>query len=87
MGQKLNVGALALSFGILWGLSVLVLGWIAMGGWGVRWVEVLSSLYIGYRATVVGAIIGAIWAFFDGLIGGFLIAVFYNAFLPKNPRP
>jgi hypothetical protein len=83
MGQKLNVGGLALALGLTWGLSVLVLGWVAMGGWGARWVEVLSSLYIGYRATAVGAIVGAIWAFFDGLIGGFLIAVFYNTFSPR----
>jgi len=40
----------------------------------------ISSLYIGYAATLLGSIIGAIWAFVDGFIGGVIVAWLYNAF-------
>jgi len=40
----------------------------------------LSSLYIGYAPSFVGGIIGGIWGFFDGLIGGAILALLYNAF-------
>ena len=81
--NKLNMKALALSLGITMSLSVLILGWVAIGGWGTFVVEVMSSLYVGYDATFWGAIIGAIWAFFDGAIIGILISWFYQMF--ANP--
>ncbi len=77
--QKLNVKAFTLSWAICFGVYFLALGWIAMSGWGVQLVDVLSSLYIGYAPTFVGAIIGGIWAFFDWGIGALIIALIYNA--------
>jgi len=38
----------------------------------------LGSLYLGYKATPGGVVIGMIWAFFDAGIGGWLVAVIYN---------
>lgn len=49
-----------------------------MFGWGVGLVDAISSLYIGYGPSIVGAIIGAIWGFVDGYIAGVVIAWLYN---------
>ncbi len=76
---KLDIKAFGLSVGIIWGLAMLSLGLINMGShWGSGIVEVMSTLYIGYKATVLGSIIGGIWAFFDAGIGGVVLAWLYN---------
>lgn len=77
--QKLNVKAFALAWGISCGIYFLFLGWVAMFGWGARIVEGVATFYIGYAPTFLGGIIGGVWAFFDGAIGGLIIALIYNA--------
>lgn len=84
--EKLNVKALALSLGITWSLCTLFLGWVATFGWGARIVDVMSSLYIGYAPTFIGGIIGGIWGFFDGAIGGLILAWIYNDFVITPKR-
>lgn len=70
--------ALGIAIGVLWALYVFFAGISAMFDWGVALVETLASLYIGYGASVAGAIIGAIWAFVDGFVAGVVIAWIYN---------
>jgi len=41
-------------------------------------VDAISSLYIGYRPSILGAIIGAMLGFVDGYITGVVIAWLYN---------
>ncbi|MGB2768459.1 MAG: bacteriophage holin [Candidatus Zixiibacteriota bacterium] len=77
--EKLNVKALTVSLGATWGFFVLCLGWVAGFGWGTRVVEVMSSVYIGYAPCFVGGLIGALWGFLDGAVGGLIIALVYNA--------
>jgi len=48
--------------------------------WGTEFVAPMSSLYIGYKATWPGSIIGFFWGFVDAGIGGVLIAWLYNKF-------
>jgi len=75
----LNAKNFGLACGILWGVLVLLMGWAAaLIGWTSAMVDVFASIYIGYSASFVGAIIGAIWAFFDGLIGGYIFVWLYN---------
>lgn len=78
--KKLDVKSFALAWGVSFGLYGLFLGWAAMFGWGTGIVDAVSSLYIGFAPTFVGGIIGGVWAFFDGAIGGLIIALAYNAF-------
>jgi hypothetical protein len=75
---KLSVKALGLSTGLVWAFCNLLAGWTAMFGWGGKYVDLMSSIYIGYSASILGGIIGGVWAFLDGLIGGLLIAIVYN---------
>ena len=69
---------LGIAIGVLWAAYVFFAGIVAIYGWGVALVDTLASFYIGYGASIVGAIIGAIWAFVDGLIAGVVIAWIYN---------
>jgi len=81
--NKLNIKAFTLSCGITWGLAMLFLAWVSSFGWGIRDVTVIADLYLGYGPTFLGGIVGALWGFVDGAIGGFLLSYFYNIFLKK----
>lgn len=60
------------------GFKFGILGIAAMFGWGMAIVMMLASLYIGYSASVLAAIIRLIWAFIDGFIAGVVVAWVYN---------
>ena len=80
--MTLGVISFGLAVGVTWAIAVFVLGLAAwLFGWGIEVAAALSSLYIGYGPSFVGAIAGAVWGFVDGLILGVLIAWFYNRFL------
>jgi hypothetical protein len=76
--KKLSPNALGIAIGILWAAYVLFCGITAMFGGGVALVDAISSLYVGYGPSVLGAIIGAVWGFVDGYIAGVIIAWLYN---------
>ncbi|WP_424359885.1 bacteriophage holin [Methanocella sp. MCL-LM] len=79
MVDKLKPTAFGLAAGILWGLAVLVTGLTAaLFGYGVKFVDVVGSFYLGYQPDLTGSIIGGVWGFIDGLIGGFVFALLYN---------
>ncbi len=78
MNSKLQPLAFGIAIGVLWAIYIFFAGIFAMFGWGVAMVDALASFYLGYGASVIGAIIGAIWAFTDGFVGGFVIAWIYN---------
>ena len=54
-------------------------GLISIEGWGVEMVEMLGAACIGFDTTVLGAIIGAVWAFVDAGVFLAIGAVVYNA--------
>lgn len=77
--MKLHAVKLGLSLGIVWAVAMVMLSFMTMWwGWGDSVVDVMGSLYIGYSATPLGALIGLGWAFCDAFIGGFVIAWLYN---------
>lgn len=77
--MKLDAIRFGLTLGIIWAGCVLFLG-IAdtLWGWGGGLVKGIGSLYLGYKPSIGGSFIGMIWAFFDGGIGGWLVAFIYN---------
>lgn len=82
VSSRLSVCALAIAAGTTWGFGVLLLGFLAMQyELGKPFVALLSSIYIGFDATVSGMFIGAGWAFADGLICGLIFALVYNLIL------
>jgi fluoride ion exporter CrcB/FEX len=78
MENRLQPVPLGIAVGVLWAAYVFFAGIFAMFDWGVALVNVLGSFYLGYDASILGAILGAIWAFVDGLVGGAVIAWIYN---------
>ena len=79
--MKLNVKALALACGILWGSVVFLVTWwviILDGASGDP--TSLGQVYRGYNISPVGSIIGLGWGLVDGLIVGAVLAWLYNRF-------
>jgi hypothetical protein len=83
--DRLNVKALAIAGGVPVGpvhaddrLVCVVFNW------GNGFVAAMSSVYIGFRPTFLGGIIGAVWGFFDGAVAGAIIAWVYNGVAKKK---
>jgi hypothetical protein len=76
--NKLQPVPLGVAFGVLWAIGVFGVGITAMFNWGGGIVTGLGTFYIGYGPSILGAIIGAIWAFVDGLVAGVIVAWIYN---------
>ena len=79
---KLHAPSLGFAFGILWGASLILLALLVMfWGWGTPLLDLFGSVYIGYKATFTGILLGAAWGFVDGFISGVVIAWLYNCCL------
>jgi len=76
--SRLRAVPIALALGVTWGMGILLLGWVSAAGWGAKFVEVLSSLYVGYASTFLGGVIGGLWAFGDAFLAGLVVAFLYN---------
>lgn len=78
--MKLNVLALGLACGLIWGLGLFIITWwiIAFDGQQPGETLVLGRIYRGYELTTTGSLLGLLWGFFDGLVGGMIFAWLYN---------
>ena len=77
--MKLNVWAFGLTCALFWGVGLFAITWwILLFAGDVEYKTTLSRVYLGYAITPVGSVIGLLWAFFDGLIGGVIFAWLYN---------
>ncbi len=88
---NLSPKALAIAVGVLWGAYVFLLGLVltAFPNTKFFWVSqeflgILSTLYPGYAATVLGSFIGLFWALICGALGGAIIAWLHNWALEKH---
>ena len=72
--MQLDKKALGLATGILWGLAVLVMTVWAMVVGGGEHLNLLGKFYMGYGISPAGAVIGLIWGFIDGFVGGWVLA-------------
>jgi hypothetical protein len=83
--MKLDKLALAFSLGLICGLYLLIatLMLVFSEGEGTQLI-LLKRFYPGYSITTRGALIGFLWAFIDGFIAGWLIALLYNLFSKKS---
>jgi hypothetical protein len=77
--MKLNIKAFALTCGVIWGVGLFLLTWwiIAFSG-ATGETTLIGRVYLGYHISPVGSVIGLVWAFADGLIGGAIFAWLYN---------
>jgi len=83
--MKLDIKALALAAGLLWGGAVLLvsLGNILWPPYGGAFLNFAASIYPGYNPTgnLGSAIVGTLYGLVDGAIGGAIFAWLYNRFL------
>jgi len=80
--MKLDVKAMALTFGLLWGGAMLLVGVVNMitTGYGQLFLALMASLYPGYYVggTIKDVLVGAGYGLVDGGIGGAVLALVYN---------
>lgn len=75
----LNAKALALSAGIVWGLTVFSTTLLAVAtGFGTKLMEVYGSVHPGYAITVAGAFVGLVYAFACAAAGAYVLVWLYN---------
>lgn len=79
--MSLNTKALGIALGLAWGAAILCVGlchlvWPAYGG---AFLDLVSSVYPGYRVGGFGSVIvGTLYAFVDGAVCGMIIGWVYN---------
>jgi hypothetical protein len=80
--MRLDTRAWALSWGLLWGGGLLVVGLLNLiwSGYGQEFLEAVSSIYPGYHAThsIAEVVIVTVYGCADGFIGGAVFAWLYN---------
>ncbi|MCF7790407.1 MAG: bacteriophage holin [Victivallales bacterium] len=82
--MKLNVKAFAITCALIWGVGLfLVTWWIMFFDGATGEVTLIGKIYRGYSITPAGSLIGLIWAFFDGAVGGAVFAWIYNKIASK----
>ena len=84
--MKLDIRAMAISVGLIWGiLAMLLLGLanIVWPGYGQPFLNAMASIYPGYTATASFSqvLIGTLYGLVDGTIAGAVFAWIYNRFV------
>jgi hypothetical protein len=85
--MKLNVKAFALTAAIICGLGIFLLTWWVIlfeGASDTR--TVIGLVYRGYTMSPLGSLIGLVWGFVDGLIGGAIFAWLYNLLAARSSK-
>jgi hypothetical protein len=84
--MRLSVWAFALTCGIIWGLGLFfITWWIILFDGATGDPTFIGLIYRGYNISVLGSVIGLVWAFFDGLVGGSIFAWLYNLIAARMP--
>ena len=82
--MRLNVGAFALTCGLMWGIGLLCLTWWIMAFDGATGeITLIGRVYRGYNISPTGSLVGLGWALIDGSIGGAIFAWLYNLMVTR----
>ncbi len=77
--QSIDKRRWSLAAGIWWGGAMLILGllatWFSIGN---SFIDLIGSLYIGFTATYLGAVIGGVLGFIDMFIGVWILLWLYE---------
>ena len=77
--MKFNIKAFGIASGAILGTGIFLLTvWFILMGYSGQLLSKLSSIYIGYSISWLGAVLGLIYGFIDGFIFGALFAFIYN---------
>ena len=78
---KMHVRVFATVCGVIWGIGLFAAAWWVMfleGNKASKRELPMGRIYIGYRATPMGALCGLAWGIADGLFCGAAFAWLYN---------
>jgi hypothetical protein len=88
VGMKLGIRAFAVTTAIVCGGGLFLVTWWIIGWEGVSGEPTfIGRVYPGYNLSPTGSVIGLVWGFLDGLVGGALFAWIYNtvnALIPSS---
>lgn len=79
--MRLNATINGLVFGLVFGLAIFVVtNWLILKGGPVvgPTLSLLGQIFIGYKVTFVGSLVGFFYAFVTGFVFGYFIAAVYN---------
>ena len=89
--MKLDVKALALTVGLIWGLAILIVSSanLIWPNYGRAFLDLVASVYPGYHpSSSVGSVIGGtLYGFVDGASGGAVFGWLYNLFARRLASP
>jgi len=81
--MRISLKAITLSSAILWAAGMLIVGLIHMAApnYGTNFLQAMSSVYPGADTapTLARVLLGTIYGFVDGAIGGCLFGLLYQA--------
>lgn len=70
---------LGLAAGIVFGICTLIVTWLNIWfSYGSAWLNILTSIYPGYKISWTGSIVGMIYGFADMFIFFGLIGLIHN---------
>ena len=82
--MKLNIKALAVTSGLIWGLGLFcITWWIILFDGATGQPTIIGMVYRGYEISAMGSVIGLVWGLIDGAIGGAIFAWLYNLMAGK----
>ncbi|MBC8342630.1 MAG: bacteriophage holin [Bacteroidetes bacterium] len=77
--MKIDVKSFAFTAGLFCGFGLFFITlWIILFDGASGNPTLIGKVYRGYNISLMGSLIGFVWAFFDGLIGGAIFAWLYN---------
>jgi hypothetical protein len=86
--MRLSVKALAMSFGLIWGACLFIVGLInlATPAYGADFLRGMGSVYPGFyhARTFLDVLLGTLYGLVDGAIGGWIFGSLYNWFSPRQ---
>lgn len=83
--MRLNITAFALTGALFTGVGLFLVTWWIMIFEGATYdPTIIGLVYRGYSISPIGSILGLIWGFFDGLVGGAIFAWLYNLLRGKK---
>jgi len=83
--MRLNMKAFSLTCALFVGVGLfLATWWIILFNGSSGEATFIGNVYRGYNISPIGSVIGLVWGFLDGLIGGFIFSWLYNRFLGRR---
>lgn len=80
--MKLDAVKFGIAFGIIYATIFFLYAMIgALFGWGEEMIDLIGKFYVGFGASFMGAVIGAIWGLAIGFVFFALAAWIYNRLL------